>query len=184
MNKKAGITLNITLIILIILVLIGLITSVYFILILKANDKNNPQLNMSQSDKPKLTINQSNLENITINETVIVFILYTLEIDRLHNPPLSSNTPKLEVSVDNEVFSAEIKNGNIKIGREQLENKDLIIYFPRKEVIRVLNSTNPALVVEESVKSGKARIEVVADSFTLFSKGYLNLYNKFTGKTI
>ena len=44
------------------------------------------------------------------NESFVFYILYNIKAYNLHNPPISSDTPKVEFSIDNDIYNAEITN--------------------------------------------------------------------------
>ena len=119
-----------------------------------------------------------------INESVVNYILYSLEANKLHNPPLSPSTPKIEVLVDNEQFNSEIIKGRIITKKGSINRKDIKIHMSRQAVINFLNSSNSISAIESSISSGDTRLEIVASYPTLFAKGYLSLYKKFTGKDL
>ena len=130
------------------------------------------------------TWNDSTLGDIEINEGVIGYVLFQLEAYELHNPIFSSNTPKIEVVVDGEVFTGEINKGNIIINSGSTDEEDIRIYMTRTNVINIINSTMPADTIKSSINEGTMSFEQVASKITLFSKGYLSLYTKFTGEKI
>ena len=130
------------------------------------------------------TWNDSTLGEIEINEGVIGYVLFQLGAYDLHNPPLSSKTPKIEVVVDNEIFSAEVNKGIIMTTKGAIDEEDIRIYMTRTNVINIINSTVPADTIQNAINEGNMSFEQVASKITLFSKGYLSLYIKFTGEKV
>ena len=51
------------------------------------------------------------------NESFVLFLLASIGIQNLHNPPLSREIPKMEIYVDDLVFTAIVINKGISIGR-------------------------------------------------------------------
>lgn len=115
------------------------------------------------------------------NEDYIYYMLYKIEAYNLHNPPLSKDTPKIEIQLEDETYNAEITNGIIKIYHGKINNKDVIMHTTKKEIVLTLQNESYA---ETSFNEGRSRIELVEDKTTLFAKGYLNMYKKLTGRSI
>ncbi|MBI2628475.1 hypothetical protein HYW74_00135 [Candidatus Pacearchaeota archaeon] len=176
MNKKAKLFLIISVIIIIVIILIALVLVYYF-------NKNESSTTTNNIPQQKFW-NESSLASLKVNESVVNYILYSLEAYKLHKPPLSSNTPKIEILVDQRVFNSEVIKGRVYTKSGSINNEDIRMYMPRKEIINFLNSSNSISVLENSIRSGESRMEVIASYPTLLSKGYLNLYKKFTGKDL
>lgn len=115
------------------------------------------------------------------NETFVHYILYSIKAYNLHNPPLSSNEPKIEFFVDSDAYSARIVDGEIIVSRGEMEEKDVIITTTKSEAVQMLQNQN---YIFESFESGKSSFEMVESKSTLFAKGYLSLYQELTGKSI
>jgi heme/copper-type cytochrome/quinol oxidase subunit 2 len=137
---------------------------------------------ISSGSKYKQTWNQSSLGSLQVNENVIGYTLTKLETNDLHNPPLSKETPKIEVIIDDKIYSAEIVKGSIDVNEGQIDNEDIKISMTRQDVINILNSTSSSDAISKSINEGTMQFEIVASKTELFSKGYLSLYKKFTGK--
>lgn len=118
---------------------------------------------------------------ISFDESFVFYLLYSIKAYNLHNPPLSSNVPKIEIHVEGEIFNAVIESGAINVEKGSIAEKDIIITTNKDEAIKMMNDKN---YVTESFNAGKSTIELVADKTTLFAKGYLGLYNELTGKSI
>jgi len=130
---------------------------------------------------PTRYINGSSINKTFVGTEQINLLLYSMEAYKLSNPPLSKNTPKIEIVVGDEVFGSEIINHVIKTKKAGIENPDLRIIIPREEFIDMLNSPDLILYLKESVRNGKIQIEILAGKFELASKGYLSLYSKISG---
>jgi len=111
------------------------------------------------------------------DEDNVYYLMVVIEGYNLHNPPLSDSTPKIELYVDGEIYSVEIVEGRISITEEEIEDKDIIIYSTKEEVVKMLISSD---YIVESFDNGLSNVELVAGNFELASKGYLGLYDTFT----
>ena len=118
---------------------------------------------------------------IDFNEDFVLYLLYSIKADNLHNVPLTSNYPKIEIDVGDEIFSATVKKGVISVGRGEILNEDAVIRTTKEEAVKMLRDKS---YVTKSFNDGKSGIELVADRTTLFAKGYLNMYNELTGNSI
>lgn len=115
------------------------------------------------------------------DDSFVYYLLVQIKAYNLHNPPLSSSTPKIQIYVDELSYNAEIVNGIIKIYNGESSNKDIIIRTTKEEAVKMLRSSN---YISVSFQEGKSSIEKVEGQSVLFGKGYLNLYNEITGKSI
>jgi len=115
------------------------------------------------------------------DESFVYYLLFSIKAYNLHNPPLSGNSPKMEIFVGNEQYNSIINKGKIEIGRGDLEKEDIIIRMTTEEAVKMIMDTN---YIIESFSSGKSGIEMKAEKSTLFAKGYLKLYEELTGKGI
>jgi hypothetical protein len=111
------------------------------------------------------------------DERSVFYLLYNLEAYKLHNSPLSSETPKIEFQVDEEFYSAEINNGDIEVLKESLSEKDLVIKTSKEGAVKMALDKN---YVEEAYKSGELELEFVEAKSLLFAKGYLKFYGQFS----
>lgn len=130
------------------------------------------------------TWNDSTLGDIEVDEGVVGYVLFSLGANELHNPLLSSKTPKIETIVDGEVFSVEIIDGRILTSKGSINNEDIQISMTRTDVIAIINSTEPSRTIIDAIDDGSMSFEQVASKTTLFRKGYFSLYMKFTGKEL
>lgn len=111
----------------------------------------------------------------------VFYLLYSIKAYNLHNPPLSSDYPRLEINVGGEIFNAIVKKGSISISDGGIANEDAVIKTTKEEAIKMLRDRS---YVTKSFNDGFSGIELVADKTTLFAKGYLNMYNELIGKSI
>ncbi len=115
------------------------------------------------------------------DESFVYYLLYSVKAYNLHNPPLSSNTPKMEIVVSDVFYNAEIKNGEIIIKKGNIENPDGILSTSTEEAVKMVMDTK---YIQESFGSGRSSVELKAEKATLFAKGYLGLYTELTGKSV
>jgi hypothetical protein len=138
--------------------------------IILANTNANGEVNVNK------VIEQGVME---FNEDYINYILAGLGTDSLHSSILTGN-PFLELVLRDEVWSSEII-GNIpksKIG--SIENEDLRITISKDEAVKAILSADIKKFMKDSVANGNTKIEMIAGKVELFSKGYLDMYNKLT----
>ena len=64
---------------------------------------------------------------VEFDEDFVFYLLYSIKAYNLHNPPLSSNYPKMEVDVGGDIFSASVKKGLIEVERGGIEEEDVVI---------------------------------------------------------
>ncbi len=120
---------------------------------------------------------------LQFNEKYINYLIFAIGGWKLHNPPLSDETPKIKAIVDGEIYFSEIVNGEIKTERKEIENEDIIIRTTKQEIVNVIMSLNMKNYIKQSVEEGKTSLELREGYTTLFSKGYLNIYKDVTGKS-
>lgn len=118
---------------------------------------------------------------LAFDESFVFYMLYQMKAYNLHNPPFSSDNPKMGILVDDEVFGAVVKKGIINVSRNADGKNDVVIKTTKSEAIKMLRDKN---YVVESFNGGMSSIELVAGEATLFAKGYLGMYNELTGKSI
>jgi len=115
------------------------------------------------------------------DENFVFYLLYSIDAYNLHNPPLSKDMPKMEIVVGDDIFNAVVNNGVISVGKGRIDNEDIVIKTTKEEAVKMIKDVN---YVTKSFNDGKSSIELVASKTTLFAKGYLNIYNELTGKSI
>ena len=114
------------------------------------------------------------------NEGFVLYILQSIKAYNLHNPPFSSDTPKIEFVMENEIYNTEVINKNIKVRKGSMSNEDIRITTTKQEGVKMLRNRS---YIEASFNNGNSGFEMVAGKVKLFSKGYLDLYEELTGKS-
>lgn len=115
------------------------------------------------------------------NESFVLYLLASIGAQKLHNLPLSSDKPKIEVYIDELVFSAFVDKGAMGVGKGNIASPDIRIKTAKVEAVKMLRDRN---FISRSFESGSSKIELVAGKATLFGKGYLDLYKEVTGKSV
>jgi len=113
------------------------------------------------------------------DENFVLYLLASIGASRLHNPPLSSNTPKIEMFVSNDIYNAEINTGTISVRKSEIAKADIIIRTTKEEAIKMIRDKN---YIAQSFREGESSIELVESKTTLLAKGYLKIYNELTGE--
>ncbi len=111
------------------------------------------------------------------DESFVYYLLVSIGAYNLHNLPFSSNEPKIEISVDSDIYSARIVDGSIRISEGGVSERDIVLRTTKEEAIKMMNDRN---YVVESFRNGKSEIELIAGELELFSKGYLELYDELS----
>lgn len=117
---------------------------------------------------------EENLSNL-IKQSITYSLVY-IKAYNLHNPPLSSDTPKIQFLVDNNPYNSEIIKGEIYTNEGQAINPDITIKTSQEEILKMTSSQS---YIQESINSGKTEIDLDADKTILFLKGYTNLNLNF-----
>jgi hypothetical protein len=114
------------------------------------------------------------------NVDYINYILLALGVGNLQSSVVFGN-PVVELGLDNEVWSSEIKDNslNTKIGAN--DNKDLRVTMSKEEAVRALLSYDIKQFMKDSVNNGNTKIEMIAGKPELLAKGYLTMYNGLKG---
>ena len=107
----------------------------------------------------------------------ITYVLDQVGFSSLHNPLLSSNTPKTVLVIDGVSFTAEVAQGKIMTRKGSIADPDLRIRTRGDIVLEAKSSSDVKTYFKERVKNGKIQIEQVASKTELFTKGYLSLYD-------
>ncbi len=162
----------------VILVLLGIGLFLYFTLTPPSEPKTgseiiNPIEGMSQSEAV-----------LQFNESQIDYLVFAIGGWKLHNPPLSSETPKIKVIVNGDVFISEIKDGQIKTEKKDIDNEDIILRTTKEEIVNSILSPDMVGYIRESMEQGITTFEFKASYTTLFLKGYLPLYEDATGESL
>jgi len=133
-------------------------------------------------EKPVSYSVSKNINKTVVGAEQINLVLYNIKAYELHNIPLSRNTPKIEFVLGDEIYSTEVIDNKPVTRKSSIEGVDLRIMMNKEEFIRILNSADLKKDLQESVASGKTKIEMVAGKTELFFKGYLSIYKEITGK--
>jgi hypothetical protein len=178
MHKRGGWALLVSVILVIVLVLILFL---YMSLV-------RPNYNTQYTEKESLGEITNPASNLSIEEGVVQFnegfvfyLLYSIKAYNLHNPPLSSDVPKIEFYIGGDVYHAFIEKGIINVEKGKTDEKDIIIRTSKEDAVKMVKDQG---YIKESFSSGKSSIELVSSKSVLFQKGYLNLYTELTGKSI
>lgn len=115
------------------------------------------------------------------DESFVYYLAVSIGAYNLHNPPLSSNKPKIEIFVGEERYNIVVRKGEIEVGSGGIEGEDILIRTSVEEAVKMMQDRN---YVKESFLAGESSIELVAEKSTLFAKGYLGLYTELTGESI
>ena len=137
-------------------------------------------INISTSEGIKTIIIKTNTMNYSTSDIERALINYTsiiLKLYNLHNIPFTSITPKIQIYIDNNAYFIEIINGNIIINNGNANGPDLQIKTTSRDILNMQENNIP---IKDAISSGKIEIDIIADKFTLFAKGYLSLYNEIS----
>ena len=115
------------------------------------------------------------------DESFVKYLLIAIKANELHNPPLSSDTPRINFYIGEETFQSEISDGKISVSKGLAENEDIIIRTSPEEAVKMVQNKE---YVSTSFRDGNSQIELVAGKLTLFAKGYLSLYEELTGESV
>lgn len=115
------------------------------------------------------------------DEEFVSYLLYSIDADELHRPPLSDDRPKIEIYASDSVYSAEVYKGDITVEEGTILNEDITIRTTRLEAIKMIR--DPSYVVQ-SFRDGKSTIELHKGNIRLASKGYIKLYESVTGEKV
>ena len=138
------------------------------------------QVTLGQIKNPAAGLTKEQAE-ARFDESFVFYLLVNIKAYNLHNPPLSSDTPKMEIKVGEDIYNAEVVSGKISVKSGELNNKDVVIVTSKEEALKMMNDSS---YVQQSFEQSLSSIELVADETTLFSKGYLTIYNELTGKGV
>ena len=112
------------------------------------------------------------------DDKFVYYLLVSIKAYTLHNPLLSSDLPKIEIQVDEDVYYAKVSGGKINVRNGFIEDKDIIIKTTKEEAVKMIQNKN---YVTESFKNGYSSVELVSNRLELYSKGYLDLYDELSG---
>jgi len=97
-----------------------------------------------------------------------------LGLSSLHNPPFSSDTPKIQVYLSDSPYSIEVISGKVSAKQSNIQNPDLIIKTNLEEIGKMVADKD---YIKQSFNSGNSNIEIVAGEMTLLLKGYTKIYS-------
>jgi len=179
MHNKKGTWIAWVSVILIVLLIIGIFF--YFVLYSPRYDSfYMEKVNSGELVNPASGLSMDEAIN-QFDDEFVYYLLYTIKAYNLHNAPLNSDSPKMEIRVEDSIYNAEIVKGMIYVSGGGLAKKDIIISTSKEEGIKMLQNRD---YVEQSFVDEKSGIEKVESQSVLFGKGYLNLYNELTGKSL
>jgi hypothetical protein len=98
----------------------------------------------------------------------------SLKLSSLHNPPFSSDTPKIQVYLSGTSYSIEVISGKVSVKQSEIQNPDLIIRTNMEEAEKMYYDKS---YIKQSFTSGKSGVEIVAGKVTLLLKGYDKIYS-------
>jgi hypothetical protein len=165
-------------IILVLILIMIMIVLAYFFLIDKNGSSENAQMVVLTNPIVGLSDEQAIAQ---FNESFVLYLLASIGAQKLHKVPLGSEPPKIEVYIDEMVFSAIIDKGAIGVGKGNIVSPDIRIKTSKIEGVKMLRNRS---YINRSFENGNSKIELVAGKATLFGKGYLDLYKEVTGKSV
>lgn len=115
------------------------------------------------------------------DENFVLYLMARVGAGELHNPPLSSNTPKIEFDLGGEFYYVEIRGGGIYVGEGRVEGEDMVIVTSKSEAVKMIRD---AQYIGDSFRNGGSSVELVVGKPKLIAKGYYGLYKELTGKEI
>lgn len=125
------------------------------------------------------TINNSFIyEDIPeLNKDFIDYLLIEFDVSNLHNSFLGE-PPIIELEIDEEFWTSEIIKGIPNTEKEKADDADLLISVSEKDLIEILMSEDLNDSIEQSIRDNEIQFEMIATKIELFSKGYLEMYNR------
>jgi len=128
-----------------------------------------PEESLTPAEEENITpVNISDEDKINLTR----YVLVEMKAYNLHPPALSSDLPKIELWIDEDIYGVTIDEGEIAITAGEMAEKDIIISTIWQEMQAM--SLN-ASYISESFSSGASVVEPVASETTLFLKGYSEL---------
>lgn len=109
--------------------------------------------------------------SIIIKESITYALIY-LKAYNLHNPPLSSDTPRMQFLIDDDYYNSEIIEGEIYTRDGQAAMPDITITTSQEEILKMTASSG---YIQKSILSGTSELTTNTDIATLYFKGYLEL---------
>jgi hypothetical protein len=118
------------------------------------------------------------INSVDVSEGQVEYVLYELEAYELHSAPFSSELPEIEVSIDGEVYTVNIDEGEIIATEGAALNEDLTFYTTKRALVEAIISDDVSQSVVSSVREGESYIELETGQSELALKGYIGLYKK------
>ncbi len=115
------------------------------------------------------------------DESFVKYLLYSIGAAELKSVPFTSNKPRIEFYIDEDVYNAVVDKRVVKVYDGAIDDEDIIIRTSKEEAVKMIMDKNYVVV---NFKSGGSSIELVASKTTLFAKGYLGLYSGLTGEEL
>jgi hypothetical protein len=109
------------------------------------------------------------------NVSYINYLLASLGTSYLHKPAIGYGNPKLELVIDDEVWSTELDKGNLITQNIASDKPDLRITLSKEVAVRAILSSDVKQYMKDSVSNGKVRIDMIAGKVELYAKGYLDM---------
>ncbi|MDP3881694.1 MAG: hypothetical protein Q8Q31_02345 [Nanoarchaeota archaeon] len=178
--EKRGEFLKIFLISIIIVLILVVAALLVYVFVIKGKDNSSIYTELEKSGKlvnPVLGMSDEDAIQ-QFNETFVYYLLYKIKAYNLHNPPASSDTPKIEFSIEGDNYNAEVIKGRIDVRKGEIPNEDILIWTSKKEAIQMLKDSSS---IVDSFSAGDSNVEPRSKETTLFLKGYLKLYEDLTG---
>ncbi len=112
-----------------------------------------------------------------LNKDFIDYLLIEFDVSNLHNSFLGE-PPIIELEIDEEFWTSEIIKGIPNTEKEKADDADLLISVSEKDLIEILMSEDLNDSIEQSIRDNEIQFEMIATKIELFSKGYLEMYNR------
>lgn len=111
----------------------------------------------------------------------INYLIVALGVNKLKKSLVGYGNPKIEIIIDEEVWSTEVVGGDLKTQEGEIEEEDIKVVMTKREAIEGLLSSDLKTYIVQSVQEGRTSIEMVAGKPELLSKGYFGMYEELTG---
>ena len=178
------------------IIVIGLVLGLVFFIGMAFGGFGTPKQATTEYENPIIQVIQDlEQQGVEVNETQVIekaeiefdynyinYVLFAMSAWKLHNPPLSSETPKIMVVVGEETYYSEVINTEISTYLEEVGEEDIVVTISKQEVIQAMLAEDMAEFMKQSVANRETQMELVAGSLTLASKGYLQMYKDITGE--
>ena len=180
MKKRGSSWIILLFVLLIMIVIICAVFGYFYIKKSYVKESYRTKISSGEIKNPAQNLNIEQAKQ-NFDEGFIFYLLVNINAYQLHNPPMSSDTPKIEIIVEDQKFNAEVDSGTINVKKGTISEKDIVIRTTKDEALKMMNNKS---YVEQSFKVGNSQIEMINSKTTLFSKGYLGLYEDITGKSL